>query len=85
MLEAIGKIITNVLTALYQNFWFSVLSAILFMFLYLSVQERGWKGSIKIWIDRFKKSGSFRRIFVLVVFIIMTLMRTVLVKLFCNT
>lgn len=32
MIEAISNIITNVLIALYQNFWFSVLAAVLFMF-----------------------------------------------------
>ena len=78
MIEAISNIITNVLTALYQNFWFSVLAAVLFMFFYLYSQEHGRKDAIKILIDRFRKSGSFRRIFVLAVFTIMILMRTLL-------
>ena len=33
-MEIISKIITNVLTALYQPFWFAVILSVLFMFVY---------------------------------------------------
>lgn len=46
------------------------------MFLYLYAQEHGWKEAGKKWINRFKKSGKFRRIFVLAFCIIMIMMRT---------
>ena len=78
VVEAIGKIITNVVTALYQNFWFSVLAAVLFMFFYLYAQEHGWRESVKIWAKRFKKSGRFRKIFAFAFVTLMILMRTLL-------
>lgn len=33
-MQIISKIITNVLTALYQPFWFSIILSVLFMFVY---------------------------------------------------
>ncbi|MCD7825917.1 MAG: VanZ family protein [Clostridiaceae bacterium] len=39
MIDLISKILTNVLTALYQPFWFSVLLSVLFMFFWLYSHE----------------------------------------------
>lgn len=39
LLDIISKIISSVLTALYQPFWFSLLAAGLFLFLYLYAAE----------------------------------------------
>lgn len=75
-MDVIFKIISNVLLALYESFWFSILVAVLFMFLYLYVQEHGWKEVAKIWINRFKESERFRKIFILVFCVIMIMMRT---------
>ena len=73
----IDKIISNVLMALYQPFWFSLLAAILLMFFYLYTKEHGWKTSIQIRIKEFKLSKEFRRLFCLA-FFVMLMMRTLL-------
>lgn len=78
MVELISKIISNVLTALYQPFWFSLLSAVLFLFFYLFVKDHGWKEAIRRWIVFFKTSIQFRRLFCLAFFVMMILMRTLL-------
>lgn len=78
MVELISKIISNVLTALYQPFWFSLLSAVLCLFFYLFVKEHGWKEAIRRWIVFFKTSVQFRRLFCLAFFVMMILMRTLL-------
>ena len=78
MVDAISRIITNVLTAFYQTFWFSILTSILFMFLYLYVKDRGWRNVLRCWIISFKTSSKFRRIFIFVFFTVMILMRTLL-------
>ena len=82
MKEIIRSIITNVLTALYQPFWFAVLLSITFMFLYLyarsSVSEggRGYKEAAKTWLRHFKNDPEFRRLFFFVFYITMILFRT---------
>ena len=54
MLEMIKSILTHVLTALYQPFGFAVLLAILFMFVYLTAEEQGWKVLFRKWCLSFK-------------------------------
>ncbi|MCC8015594.1 MAG: VanZ family protein [Eubacterium sp.] len=88
--EIINKILTDILTALYQPFWFSVLLSILFMFFRLyshekignsaekRVHPRGYKQSIKEWIHAFKASSAFRRTFFLTFYTAMILFRTLL-------
>lgn len=78
MIEIAKKIIQNVLTALYQPFGFSVILAVLVMFLYLFVREHGLRTVIQRWITEFKTSSGFRRIFVLVFYVAMILFRTLL-------
>lgn len=78
MIEIAKKIIQNVLTALYQPFGFSVILAVLVMFLYLFVKEHGLKKVIQRWITEFKMSSRFRRIFFLVFYVAMILFRTLL-------
>lgn len=78
MITVIENIISNVLTAFYQPFWFSLLSAVLLMFFYLYTKEHGWKTSIQIWIKEFKSAKEFRRLFCLSFFVILILMRTLL-------
>ena len=76
--EILNKIFSNVLTAFYQPFWFSVLSAVLFMFFCMYAKERGWKTAVYDWLRTFKTSGTFRRIFCLAFYTMMILMRTLL-------
>lgn len=78
LIEIIKKVITDVLTALYQPFSFSVILAVLFMFLYLFAQERGWKAVFRQWWDAFKSSAIFRRYFFLTFYTVMILFRTLL-------
>lgn len=78
MIEIIKKIIENVLTALYQPFGFSVIMAVLVMFLYIFIKEQGWKVVVRRWFDEFKTSSTFRRVFILVFYTAMILFRTLL-------
>lgn len=78
MEDAISKIISNTLTALYQPFWFSALAAVLLLFLYLYAAEHGWKAAFRYWINTFKASSQFRRLFFLSFYMMMILMRTLL-------
>lgn len=78
MLDIIGNIITNVLTALYQPFGFAIILAVLFMFLYLFSKEQGFKESFKQWLENFKSDKTFRKIFYLAFYTAMILFRTLL-------
>lgn len=78
MTEIINKILSSVLTALYQPFWFSLLSSILFLFFYLLAKEQGWKEAVHLWMSTFKTSSKFRRLFFLSFYTMMILMRTLL-------
>lgn len=78
MADTISKIISSVLTALYQPFWFSLLAAVLFLFFYLYSNEHGWKKAFQHWINSFKVSITFRKIFLLSFYTMMILMRTLL-------
>lgn len=76
--DLIRKIISNVLIALYQPFWFALLAAVLFMFLVMFVEEHGWKASFKVWKERMIKSSFFRKVFILAFYSMMILFRTLL-------
>lgn len=78
MIEIMKKILTNVLESLYQSFGFSVVLAVLFMFLYMYVKEKGWKEAIQSWLRCFKASSKFRRVLVLALYTGMILFRTLL-------
>lgn len=69
-------IITNVLTALYQPFWFAVIPSVLFMFVYKAYPSI--KQAAKDWISWFKSDSAFRRTFFLVFYTVMILFRTLL-------
>ena len=75
-MNIVKSIITNVLTALYQPFWFSIILSVLIMFLYKkypSVRE-----AAKDWISWFKSDSTFRRTFLLAFYTVMILFRTLL-------
>lgn len=78
MANIISKIISSVLTALYQPFWFSLLTAVLLLFLYLYGTEHGWKEAFRRWLNTFKTSTTFRKLFFLSFYTMMILMRTLL-------
>lgn len=75
-MDIINRVIVNVLTALYQPFWFSLVLAVLFMYVYKTCPNP--KQAVKNWIEWFKSSGSFRIMFLLVFYTAMILFRTLL-------
>ena len=82
-MELLGKIITNILTALYEPFGFSLLLSFLAMFFYLYAYEpqdagKGWKSAIVTWYQKFKESVFFRRLFFLAFVTSLILFRTLL-------
>ena len=83
MISVIGKILTNILTALYQPFGFSLLLSFFFMFFYLYAYHpanagKGWKAAIATWIEEFKKDSKFRKLFALEFVTSLILFRTLL-------
>ena len=69
-IEVVNKIITNILTALYEPFGFSLLLSFLAMFFYLYAYEsigagKGWKSAMMTWYQKFKESVFFCNLFFL--------------------
>lgn len=82
-IKVLATILTNVLTALYQPFGFSVLLAFLAMFFYLYAYKpsnagKGWKSAIVTWYKEFKTSVFFRKLFLLAFVTGLILFRTLL-------
>ena len=82
-IDLLGKILTNILTALYEPFGFSLLLSFLAMFLYLYAYEpqeagKGWKSAIVTWYQKFKESVFFRKLFLLAFVTSLILFRTLL-------
>lgn len=75
-MQIISKIISDVLTALYQPFWFAVILSVIFMFVYKS--HMSIKQAAKDWISWFKSDANFRRTFLLVFYTSLILFRTLL-------
>ena len=82
-IKVLAKILTNILTSLYEPFGFSLLLYFLGMFFYLYAYEpeedgKGWKSAIVTWYKKFKGSLFFRRLFFLAFVTSMILFRTLL-------
>lgn len=85
MFKTIGDIIKNILTAIYQPFFFALVLSVLAMFFVLfldkykdgTVKDKIWK-AIREWKDTFFASVKFRRAFYLVFFAVMVLFKTLL-------
>ena len=82
-MEIFKSIVTNVLTALYQPFWFVVLLTIFILFFYMYAYNpidtgKGIKAACLAWIRTFKNSLFFRKLFCLVFFTVMILFRMLL-------
>ncbi len=83
MIDLLGKILTNILTALYEPFGFALLLSFLAMFFYLYAYEpttagKGWKNAIVTWYRKFKESVCFRKLFFLAFVTSLILFRTLL-------
>lgn len=82
-MEIFKSIVTNVLTALYQPFWFAILLTIFILFFYMYAYHptdagKGIKTACLAWVRTFKNSLYFRKLFCLVFFTVMILFRTLL-------
>lgn len=69
-IDLLGNIFTNILTAFYEPFGFSLLLSFFVMFFYLYAYEaqdagKGWKNAIVTWYKELKKSIYFRKLFLL--------------------
>ena len=83
IIKVLAKILTNILTALYEPFGFSILLSFLAMFFYLYAYEpqeagKGWKSAIVTWYQKFKESVCFRKLFLLAFVTSLVLFRTLL-------
>ena len=83
VIKVLDKIITNILTALYEPFGFSLLLSFLAMFFYLYAYEpqeagKGWRSAIVTWYQKFKESVFFRKLFLLAFVTSLILFRTLL-------
>lgn len=81
--EIIKKIITHILTAIYEPFGFALLLAFFSLFFYLYAYHpvnagKGWGLALKTWIAEFKTNYFFRKLFLLVFCSAMILFRTLL-------
>ena len=75
-MEIFKSIVTNVLTALYQPFWFAVLLTIFILFFYMYAYHptdagKGIKTACIAWVRTFKNSLYFRKLFCFVFFTVM--------------
>lgn len=83
LIDILGKILTNILTALYEPFGFSILLSFFAMYFWLFAYEsstagKGWKSAILTWYQKFKESIFFRKLFFLAFVTSMILFRTLL-------
>lgn len=80
-MQILIAIIKNILTALYQPFWYAILASILLCFLYLYAYHpvntgKGLKLAVKGWGVILKTSAFFRKLFALFFFTVMILFQT---------
>ena len=77
------KVITNVLTAIYEPFGFALLLAFVAQFFYLYAYHpvdagKGWKTALRTWGAEFRTDCLFRKLFLLAFFSALILFRTLL-------
>lgn len=83
IVDIVNKILTNILTALYEPFGFSLLLSFFAMFFYLYAYHptnagKGWKSAIVTFGREFKRDSKFRKLFALAFVTSMILFRTLL-------
>ena len=77
MYAIIDRICVNIISALYQYLFVSIVMAALFMVLYIEWKKIGLKAVFYNWINEFKKSKEYRRIYILAVYTCLILFRTI--------
>ena len=78
LISIIQSILTNILKAIYEPFGFALLLAVFFMFFYLFAKATSWTKAVKIWWEMFRKSKTFRHLFLLSFYVALMLFRTLL-------
>lgn len=83
MQEMLKKVITDILTTLYEPFWFALLSALLLTIAYMYCYEpegagKGFKPMMLAWLGKFKKDEHFRELFFWLFLTVIILFRTLL-------
>lgn len=83
MQEMLKKVITDILTTLYEPFWFALLSALLLTIAYMYCYEpegagKGFKPMMLAWFEKFKKDVHFRELFFWFFLTVIILFRTLL-------
>lgn len=83
LIELLKKIITNVLTALYQPFWFAVILTVFLLFFNLYTYKpietgKGIRAAFRAWWQEFRTSLFFRKLFLLTFFTVMILFQTLI-------
>lgn len=73
----VDRICVNIISALYQYLFVSIVMAALFMLLYMECKKIGLKAVFYNWINEFKKSKEYRRIYALAVYTCLILFRTI--------
>ena len=73
----VDRICVNIISALYQYLFVSIVMAALFMLLYMECKKIGLKDVFYNWINEFKKSKEYRRIYALAVYTCLILFRTI--------
>lgn len=71
-------IIQHILIALYQNFWFGLVFAVLASLVCLYVHDIGLKPMMKRWLDSFKNNKKFRNLTYFLFYSAMIAMKTLL-------
>ena len=83
VIKVLKTIIYDVLSTLYKPFWAALLLSCMFMFLYQYAKEHGWgkenivRKVFLTWIDFFKESLMFRKVFLLAFCTAMILLKTI--------
>lgn len=77
-ISILQTILTNILKGIYEPFGFAILLAVFFMFFYLFAKATSWKRAVKIWLEVFRKSAEFRKMFLFAFYVALMLFRTLL-------
>ena len=83
MRGVIDQLATDILFAFYQPLGYSLLTAYFFMYFYIFSYKKyetghGIKATLLIWKDNFKEDKAFRRLYILVFYVMLMLFRTLM-------
>lgn len=78
MKNYIAQVFADILTSIYQPFWFSTLLSVIFMSVWIHARKRGWKAVVHEWWIHFRKDTMFRRTLCLAFYTTLILFKTLL-------